>query len=97
MTQNIYKWYVVFGAMILCLQLYKFPFLYYLKLKRQAWSTGTVYARPVIIPTQIAKFMGPTWGPPGFCRPQMGPMLAPWALLSGYCWRDQNIPAQLYH
>ena len=22
--------------------------------------------------------MGPTWGPPGSCRPQMGPMLAPW-------------------
>ena len=29
-------------------------------------------------------FMGPTWGPPGSCRPQMGPMLAPWTLLSGY-------------
>ena len=27
---------------------------------------------------QIARFMGPTWGPPGSCRPQMGPMLAPW-------------------
>ena len=26
--------------------------------------------------------MGPTWGPPGPCRPQMGPMLAPWILLS---------------
>ena len=34
--------------------------------------------------TQIAKFMGPTWGPTGSCRPQMGPMLAPWTLLSGY-------------
>ena len=34
-------------------------------------------------PFQIAKFMGPTWGPPGTCRPQMGPMLAPWTLLSG--------------
>ena len=33
--------------------------------------------------TQIAKFMGPTWGPPGSCRPQMGPMLAPWTLLLG--------------
>ena len=33
--------------------------------------------------SQIAKFMGPTWGPPGPCRPQMGPMLAPWILLSG--------------
>ena len=33
--------------------------------------------------SQIAKFMGPTWGPPGSCRPQIGPMLAPWSLLSG--------------
>ena len=32
--------------------------------------------------SQIAKFMGPTWGLPGSCRPQMGPMLAPWTLLS---------------
>ena len=32
---------------------------------------------------QIAKFMGPTWGPPGSCRPQMGPILGPWILLSG--------------
>ena len=30
------------------------------------------------------RFMGPTWGPPGTCRPQMGPMLAPWTMLSGY-------------
>ena len=27
--------------------------------------------------TQIAMFMGPTWGPPGSCRPQVGPILAP--------------------
>ena len=33
--------------------------------------------------TQITKFMGPTWGPPGSCWPQMDPMLAPWTLLSG--------------
>ena len=26
--------------------------------------------------------MGPFWGPPRSCRPQMGPMLAPWTLLS---------------
>ena len=32
--------------------------------------------------TQIAKIMGSTWGPPGSCRPQIGPMLAPWTLLS---------------
>ena len=33
---------------------------------------------------QITKFMGPSWGPPGSCRPQMGPMLTPWTLLSNY-------------
>ena len=36
------------------------------------------------IHSQIAKFMGPTWGPPGSCRPQISPMLAPWTLLSGF-------------
>ena len=30
--------------------------------------------------TQIASFMRPTWGPPGSCRPQLGPMLAPWTV-----------------
>ena len=33
--------------------------------------------------SQKTKFMRPTWGPPGSCWPQMGPMLAPWTLLSG--------------
>ena len=32
---------------------------------------------------QIARFTGPTWGPSGADRAQMGPMLAPWTLLSG--------------
>ena len=27
--------------------------------------------------------MGPTWGPPGSCRPHVGPIMAPWTLLSG--------------
>ena len=31
----------------------------------------------------IARLMGPTWGPPGSCRPQVGPMQASWTLLSG--------------
>ena len=33
--------------------------------------------------SQIAKFMGPIWGPPGCCRPQMAPCWPPWTLLSG--------------
>ena len=31
----------------------------------------------------IERFMGPTWGPSGADRTQVGPMLAPWTLLSG--------------
>ena len=34
--------------------------------------------------THIARFMGPTWGPPGSHRPQVGHVLAPWTLLSAY-------------
>ena len=30
----------------------------------------------------IARFVGPTWGPSGADRTQVGPMLAPWTLLS---------------
>ena len=33
--------------------------------------------------TLIARFMGPTWGPPGAESTWVGPMLAPWTLLSG--------------
>ena len=33
--------------------------------------------------TLIARFLGPTWGPSGADRTQVGPMLAPWTLLSG--------------
>ena len=35
------------------------------------------------VASQIAKFTGPTWGPTGSSWSQMGPMLAPWTLLSG--------------
>ena len=45
------------------------------------WSI--LFSVPKMNYSQIAKFMGPTWGPPGSYRPQMGPILAPWTLLSG--------------
>ena len=35
--------------------------------------------------------MGPTWDPPGSCRPQIGPMLAPWTLLSGLCMEITSV------
>ena len=31
----------------------------------------------------MTRLMGPAWGPPGSCRPQMGPMLARWTFLTG--------------
>ena len=40
----------------------------------------------VQFPTQIAMFMGPTWGPSGSCRSQMGPMMTSWTVLSGIPW-----------
>ena len=36
--------------------------------------------------TLITRFMGPTWGPSGADRTQMGPILAPWTLPSGYIY-----------
>ena len=39
--------------------------------------------------------MGPTWGPPGSCGPQMGPMLASWTLLSGTV-QQMPLPYQVY-
>ena len=55
------------------------PHFKYISLQRQKQA---IIWRMIRI-SQIAKFMGSTWGPPGSCRPQMGPMLAPWTLLSG--------------
>ena len=45
------------------------------------WKYSTVCAERRM--TLIARFMGPTWDPSGADRTQMGPMLAPWTLLSG--------------
>ena len=39
--------------------------------------------RGIELASQIAKSIGPTWDPPGSCRPQMGPMLSPWTLYQG--------------
>ena len=47
------------------------------------WRTFVV---TTLLP-QIARFIGPTWDPPGACRTQLGPMLAPWTLLSGLIWK----------
>ena len=40
-----------------------------------AWNSGDS--------PRLTRSMGPTWVPPGSCRPQVGPMLFTWTLLSG--------------
>ena len=56
--------------------------------ERNPLVTGGVASQKAIkaerVATQIARFTGPTLGPPAHCRPQMGPMLVPWTLLSGH-------------
>ena len=47
----------------------------------QYWGHNMWTAK--FVRSQIARFMGLTCGPLESCRPQMGPMLAPWTLLSG--------------
>ena len=36
--------------------------------------------------SQIKRFIWQKWGPPGSCRPQVGPMLAPWIWFQGCEW-----------
>ena len=50
-----------------------------------SWNrrTNDAMYKSLTLKTQIAKFIGPTWGPPGSCRPQMGPFLAPWTCYQG--------------
>ena len=47
------------------------------------WPSIFTTNRDMMMTPQVTRFMGPTWGPPGSCRPQMGPVLSPWTLLSG--------------
>ena len=58
--------------------------MYWEKIKKYICICNDFFINTEMV-SQIAKFMGPTWGPSGSCRPQMGPMLAPWTLLSGIC------------
>ena len=63
---------------------------YYPLFRVRSWNNGMRCMSLYILTTQIARSMGPTWGPPGSCRSQMGPMLVPWTLLSGYISRNST-------
>ena len=68
---------------------HRFQWTLYCVLMRHLTHKGT---------SLIARCVGPTWGPSGADRTQVGPMLAPWTLLNGllstiselkdvYCWK----------
>ena len=48
------------------------------------------------MPPMRARFMGPAWGPSGADRTQVGPMLAPWTLLTGTSLNVTNIGSHLH-
>ena len=49
------------------------------------WDISLLFL-PFLKQTQIARFMGPPWGPPGANRTQVGPMSGPLIMLSGNRW-----------
>ena len=51
--------------------------------KQFATWIHTLFSICATLDTPIARFLGPTWGLSGADRPQVGPMLASWTLLSG--------------
>ena len=56
--------------------------LYFLVCKLCLLSRNNWQRNPSLeLTSEIARFTRPTWGPPGSCRPQVGPILA---LLSGW-------------
>ena len=63
--------------------------LYWEPIVSITWAEGMyLFLLILSMTSQRAKFMGPTWGPPGSYRPQKDPMSAPWTLLSGICFNS---------
>ena len=74
-----------------------FPYHGYFFLTKREYGSIATLSIAVFL---IARFMGPTWGPSGTDRAQMGPMLAPWTLLSGMfspmlAWKRSEKTAKL--
>ena len=51
--------------------------------KGSSHGSSLLWITLLVAMSLIARFMGPTWGPSGANRTQVGPMLAPWTWLSG--------------
>ena len=64
------------------------------------WNSVAPYGVEDFYVSLITKFIGPSWGPSGADRSQVGPMLTPWTLLSGvvsgFQWWDNywNFPTR---
>ena len=76
LCQNMYVWYAISVSMHYINSSLVFMF----KTMRRTPS-DRVFS--IWLNTLIARFMGPTWGPSGADRTQVGPMLSPWTLLYG--------------
>ena len=64
---------------------------------KKCWQNTVLilFVDSLVLP-QIARFMGPTWGPPGSCRPQVGSILATWTLLSGTFKWDCSLSRNIF-
>ena len=51
-----------------------------------SWEDPIHFTSSHTVPSLIARFIGPTWGPSGADRTQVGPMMAPWSLLSAMAY-----------
>ena len=62
-------------------------------LRLVSWRQGE-WKRPLclsVLATLITRFMETTWGSSGADRTQVGPMLAPWTLLSRWLWHKTDL------
>ena len=75
---------IMYGACILCILM---TILWW----NDWWLVINVTSLIFTVPALIARFMRPTWGPPGANRTQAGPMLVPWTLLSGIINRRLSV------
>ena len=57
-------------------------YLLFLQSEKSINSFIAIPGKLKLVTPLIARLIGPTWGPCGANRTQVGPMLAPWALLS---------------
>ena len=71
--------YVIYRIMIY-LVIMRFDCIWYYSGGLHVARHGSIHLLQILY--LIARFMGPTWGPSGADRTQVGPMLAPWTLLS---------------